>query len=110
MKPQGKNFRESPASTILGTGRYVAPEMLTGEPYDGSKGDIWACGVMLFLLRECQYPFRFTNTGGVGQPGMREPSRDTLTLKQLLERAQCPSLASARAWRSVCSSEVLALR
>ena len=48
-------------------------------------------------LRECQYPFRFTNTGGVGQPGMREPSRDTLTLKQLLERAQCPPLSPVRA-------------
>ena len=84
--------------------------MLTGEPYDGSKGEIWACGVMLFLLRECQYPFRFTTTGGVGQPGMREPSRDTLTLKQLLERAQCPSLSSARAWRSVCSSESKSVR
>ena len=48
-------------------------------------------------LRECQYPFRFTNTGGVGQPGMREPSQDTLTLKQLLERAQCPPLSPVRA-------------
>ena len=31
-----------PAKTILGTAKYVAPEILLGSTYDGFKVDIWA--------------------------------------------------------------------
>lgn len=45
MKGQGKLYTE------CGTTGYMAPEMLSqkGEGYDGSKVDVWAIGVILFI-------------------------------------------------------------
>lgn len=83
-----KDITNSPAASIVGTGRYVAPEQLTGESYDGSKADMWACGVILFILRECTYPFKLTGTGGVGEPGMHVATEDHRILKERLEAAE----------------------
>eukprot|EP01047_Picozoa_sp_COSAG01_P070288 COSAG01_NODE_10610_length_2122_cov_5.129511_2_plen_403_part_00 len=83
-----KNEADSACATILGTARYVAPEMLDGNEYNGAKADMWACGVMLFVMRECRYPFRYTDTGGVGAPGQRAPTRTTLQLMALLQQAR----------------------
>lgn len=46
MKGQGKLYTE------CGTTGYMAPEMISqkGEGYDGSKVDVWAIGVILFIL------------------------------------------------------------
>lgn len=39
---------------------HAAPEVIsqgnTGN-YDGKAVDVWACGVMLFVMLFCQYPF-----------------------------------------------------
>eukprot|EP01043_Picozoa_sp_COSAG02_P038880 COSAG02_NODE_3031_length_7513_cov_19.127192_2_plen_453_part_00 len=82
-----KDISNSPAQTVLGTARYVAPEQLDAQPYDGSKADMWACGVILYIMREGQYPFRLAGTGGVGEPGMRFATQETLRLKELLQAA-----------------------
>lgn len=40
-----------------GTPNYIAPEVFTGEPYDGYKVDIWALGITLYAM-VCGYmPF-----------------------------------------------------
>ena len=43
-----------------GCGCFAAPEVIsqgnTGN-YDGKAVDVWACGVMLFVMLFCQYPF-----------------------------------------------------
>merc|ERR1712196_304873 len=83
-----KDISNSPASTVLGTARYVAPEQLDANPYDGSKADMWACGVILYIMREAEYPFRLAGTGGVGEPGQHFATEDTLRLKEELEAAQ----------------------
>lgn len=45
--------------TKLGTPNYMAPELLTGtdETYDGPPVDIFACGVMLFIMCYGKFPF-----------------------------------------------------
>jgi serine/threonine protein kinase len=35
----------------------MAPENLQGEPYLGEAADVWACGVVLFLMLTGFSPF-----------------------------------------------------
>jgi serine/threonine protein kinase len=41
----------------VGTLRYMAPEMLLGQAYQGDKADIFALSVVLFIMRSAHPPF-----------------------------------------------------
>ena len=45
-----KDVSEDAARTVIGTAKYVAPEMLAGAEYDGFKSDMWSCGVCLYCM------------------------------------------------------------
>uniref|UniRef100_A0A1J3DBZ7 non-specific serine/threonine protein kinase n=1 Tax=Noccaea caerulescens TaxID=107243 RepID=A0A1J3DBZ7_NOCCA len=76
--------------TLCGTPAYVAPELLLKKGYDGSKADIWSCGVVLFLLNAGYLPFRDPNIMGlyrkIHKAQYRMPDWTSPELRHLLRR------------------------
>ena len=48
-------------TTYCGTPAYMAPEIIKKQSYIGAKADIWALGVMLYLMMIGTLPFRAPN-------------------------------------------------
>ena len=45
-------------TTYCGTPAYMSPEIVKKQPYVGGKADIWALGVMLYVMVVGVLPFR----------------------------------------------------
>ena len=49
---------DSQPKTQIGTPAYISPEVYSGsQPYDGAASDVWACGVLLYVMLVGRYPF-----------------------------------------------------
>ncbi|XP_019100508.1 PREDICTED: CBL-interacting serine/threonine-protein kinase 22-like [Camelina sativa] len=81
--------------TLCGTPAYVAPELLLKKGYDGSKSDIWSCGVVLFLLNAGYLPFRDPNIMGlyrkIHKAQYKLPDWTSSDLRRLLRRLLEPN-------------------
>ncbi|CAD7694694.1 unnamed protein product [Ostreobium quekettii] len=55
-----KDNNDSMCKTRVGTPNYLAPEIINmrkGGTYDGKACDVWACGVMLYVMLFRSFPF-----------------------------------------------------
>lgn len=52
-KALGRNLSQ----TYCGSKSYAAPEILRGQPYDPVKADVWAMGVILYIMVTGKMPF-----------------------------------------------------
>ena len=48
---------------FCGTPSYMAPELVRKHEYDGRKVDMWAIGVLLYILLAGMFPFRGQSEG-----------------------------------------------
>jgi len=54
-----KSEVDSHPKTRIGTPAYISPEVYQGaRPYDGKASDVWACGVVLYVMLAGSYPFQ----------------------------------------------------
>lgn len=83
-----KNINESAASTVIGTGKYVAPDVLGGGVYDAFKADMWSCGVILYCMTQCAFPFTKAGNDGVGGEGQYKATASDLRLLKYLKEAK----------------------
>ncbi|KAJ5080390.1 serine/threonine-protein kinase gin4-related [Anaeramoeba ignava] len=48
-------------STSCGSPHYASPEVISGNSYNGTRADIWGCGVVLYALLTGSLPFDHKN-------------------------------------------------
>lgn len=72
-KSWGGNQASNMDTMRIGTPEYMAPDLITGRTgYDGQKVDVWACGVLLFVMLSGHFPFegQEDNSSTVGLYGI----------------------------------------
>lgn len=76
-------------SSIVGKAEYIAPEVLKTKNYDAQKADMWSCGVVLYCMLECHFPFEKPATDVLSSPSPN---------LQVLERQMVTPLSATLKW------------
>lgn len=81
--------------TTCGTPAYVAPDVISRQGYDGTKADVWSCGVILFVLLAGYLPFHDPNLmemyRKIGKGQFKCPNGMSHELKKLLTQILDPN-------------------
>ncbi|KAK7287138.1 hypothetical protein RIF29_00208 [Crotalaria pallida] len=81
--------------TTCGTPAYVAPEVICRRGYDGTKADIWSCGVILYVLLAGYLPFHDANLMDmykkIGKGEFKFPRWFASDVRRLLSRILDPN-------------------
>ena len=81
--------------TTCGTPAYVAPEVINRKGYDGSKADIWSCGVVLYVLLAGYLPFHDSNLmelyRKIGKAEFKFPTWFSQEVRRLLSKILDPN-------------------
>ncbi|CAL5211171.1 unnamed protein product [Lathyrus oleraceus] len=81
--------------TTCGTPAYVAPEVINRKGYDGTKADIWSCGVILYVMLAGFLPFRDPNLiemyKKIGKADFKYPNWFSSDVRRLLSKILDPN-------------------
>ncbi|KAH0995152.1 hypothetical protein GBA52_019016 [Prunus armeniaca] len=81
--------------TTCGTPAYVAPEVINRKGYDGTKADIWSCGVVLYVLLAGYLPFHDSNLmemyRKIGKGDFKFPNWFSPEVRKLLSKILDPN-------------------
>ncbi|XP_044503721.1 CBL-interacting protein kinase 2-like [Mangifera indica] len=81
--------------TTCGTPAYVAPEVINRKGYDGSKADVWSCGVVLYVLLAGYLPFHDSNLmelyRKIGKAEFKFPTWFSHEVRRLLSKILDPN-------------------
>lgn len=61
-----KSFTRETLSTYCGTRLYIAPEVIAGDPYEGAPVDIFALGIVLYIMLTSRLPFTEVSDASYG--------------------------------------------
>ena len=73
-----------PFDVFVGTVDYASPEVLRGEKYDGKPQDVWALGILLYIMLYKENPFY--NVDDIMEGELRVPFIVSESLMDLIER------------------------
>ena len=81
------------ARLVSGTPRYLPPEVLDGAPLAASS-DVYALGVLMFLLLTGRYPYDAADAAGLRDAQRRGDRPPLRTLRPQLDRTLCATIES----------------